>query len=275
MKVCVGAELLDIEVLLGKEEEKMDRQKWFDWLLEEAKVPFEGWDFSYVGKTGRLKEAPLSWNYTGLVMRKLPEIGSLLDMGTGGGEFLSMLKPLPAQTYATEGYKPNVAVAKGRLEPLGITVVEADGEDALPFADEFFDLIINRHESFDAAEVFRIAKTGASFLTQQVGGENDLLLNRLLGAPIPEEYLHWNADYAVKQLKEAGFAIEDCREEMVPTRFYDVGAVVYYLRAVPWQIPDFSLENYADGLWEMHCRMEKDGYIDIPSHRFLVAAVRQ
>ena len=240
MKVCVGAELLDIEVLLGKEEEKMDRQKWFDWLLEEAKVPFEGWDFSYVGKTGRLKEAPLSWNYTGLVMRKLPEIGSLLDMGTGGGEFLSMLKPLPAQTYATEGYKPNVAVAKGRLEPLGITVVEA-----------------------------------ASFLTQQVGGENDLLLNRLLGAPIPEEYLHWNADYAVKQLKEAGFAIEDCREEMVPTRFYDVGAVVYYLRAVPWQIPDFSLENYADGLWEMHCRMEKDGYIDIPSHRFLVAAVRQ
>ncbi|USG64937.1 class I SAM-dependent methyltransferase [Brevibacillus ruminantium] len=253
----------------------MDRQKWLEWLSKETEVPFEGWDFSYVGRTGRLQEAPLSWNYASLVTRKLPKITTLLDMGTGGGEFLSLLGPLPRQTYATEGYQPNVAVARNRLEPLGITVVEADGEDTLPFPDETFDLIINRHESFDPHELYRIAKSGATFLTQQVGGENDVLLNRLLGAAIPQDYLHWRADYAVRQLEEAGFVIAQSREETVPSRFYDIGAVVYYLRAIPWQIPDFAPEVYADGLWQMHQQIEKDGYIDIPSHRFLIEAVRR
>lgn len=252
----------------------MEKASWLEWLRRETEVPFAGWDFSYVKKTGRLQEAPLGWNYTSLVQHKLPEAQALLDMGTGGGEFLAMLRPLPEQTYATEGYQPNVVIARERLEPLGVTVVEADGEDTLPFSDETFDLIINRHESFDAGEVFRIARKGATFLTQQVGGENDLLLNRLLGAPIPQEYLHWNARYAAEQLERAGLVLTDCREEMVPTRFYDVGAVVYYLRAVPWQIPDFTLERYADGLWELQGRIEKDGYLDVPSHRFLLQAVR-
>ncbi len=33
---------------------------------------------------------------------------------------------------------------------------------------------------------------------------------------------------------------------------YDVGAIVYYLKAVPWEIPDFSVEKYFDKLQEIH-----------------------
>jgi hypothetical protein len=36
---------------------------------------------------------------------------SLLDMGTGGGELLASMAPLP-DVWATEGYPPNVPIAR-------------------------------------------------------------------------------------------------------------------------------------------------------------------
>jgi len=61
------------------------------------------------------QEFPLSWNYRNEVKFRIYGISSLLDMGTGGGEFLSSLSPLPANTCATEGYEPNIPVARNRL----------------------------------------------------------------------------------------------------------------------------------------------------------------
>jgi hypothetical protein len=29
------------------------------------------------------------------------------------------------------------------------------------------------------------------------------------------------------------------KEEFPVSRFFDIGAIVYYLMAIPWQIPDF------------------------------------
>ena len=89
-------------------------------LHAEETEPFEGWDFSHL--QGRMHEDQLSWDYTSIVREALPGAASLLDMGTGGGEFLSSLEPLPPNTHATEGYAPNVPVARARLEPLGIQV---------------------------------------------------------------------------------------------------------------------------------------------------------
>jgi len=63
----------------------------FDYLVSEASKKFEGWDFSYLESTGRVQEFPLSWNYRNEVTIRLLEASSLLDMGTGGGEFLSSL----------------------------------------------------------------------------------------------------------------------------------------------------------------------------------------
>lgn len=44
-------------------------------------------------------------------------------------------------------------------------------EDVLPYEDESMDIIINRHESYDIYEVYRVLKKGGIFITQQVGGE--------------------------------------------------------------------------------------------------------
>ncbi len=250
----------------------MEKQEWLASFRKEAETPFAGWDFSYLTRTGRMVEAPLSWNYVSLVRKQMLGIQSMLDMGTGGGELLSLLHPFPKKTAATEGYSPNVEVARNRLEPLGVEVVAADGEDNLPFADDSFDLVINRHESYLPSELHRIIAPDGKFITQQVGGQDNLELNRLLDAPISGQYAHWNLCYAVNELEKAGFSILEQKEEMGFTRYYDIGAIIYYVKAIEWQIPEFTVEHYADRLLALHERIEAEGYVDIPTHRFFLVA---
>ncbi len=109
----------------------------FEFYLNDSKKKFSGWNFSYVADTGRMVESPLEWSYTSKILKKLRNANFLLDMGTGGREFLSLLRPLPVNSYATEGYEPNLPIAKERLEPLGINVVKVEEDNSLNFEDDF------------------------------------------------------------------------------------------------------------------------------------------
>lgn len=85
--------------------------------VNNTNVDFTGWDFSIITRTGRMDSDMLSWSYGSGAFRLIQNSNAALDMGTGGGEFLSLLQPFPRVMYATEGYKPNVPIAKKRLEP--------------------------------------------------------------------------------------------------------------------------------------------------------------
>jgi SAM-dependent methyltransferase len=254
--------------------ESLQNKELFTFLISEAEKPFSGWDFSYIQGTGRLVDSPLSWSYTSKVLKHIKKSESLLDMGTGGGEYLSMLQPLPQKTCATEGYKLNIPIARNCLEPLGVSVYEVLEDEQLPFEDKQFDLIINKHESYSAKEVFRTLKPGGIFITQQVGGRNHLDLNQLLGANEDFGHAHWGLDYALKEIQEAGFTVLEQKEDFPASRFYDVGAIVYYLKAVPWQIPDFTVEKYFNKLTSIHNMIQENGFLDVQSHRFLILAVK-
>jgi SAM-dependent methyltransferase len=247
----------------------------FSLFLADVEQPFTGWDFSYLTATGRLVESPLPWGYASLILPYVRRARSMLDMGTGGGEFLSSLQPLPEVTTATESYPPNVPVARKRLGPLGVSVVEVEDDCSLPFPDGRLDLVINRHESYAPDEVWRILQPGGRFVTQQVGGDNDNDLNRLLGAPAYDEYRHWTLQYAVDEIVEAGFTVIWSSESGMVTRFFDVGAVIYYLKAVPWQISDFSVRRYERPLQELHEHILKHGHVDISGQRFILIAARR
>jgi hypothetical protein len=136
------------------------KSKRFNQLVAEAeRQPFAGWDFSYV--KDRMIEAPLPWDYVVEVLGRLSGVSALLDLGTGGGEVFSQLAPFPPRTFATEEYAPNAPIAARRLHPLGARVVryEAPMENyaapgpprpnkpGLPFRDDAFDLVIDRHEA--------------------------------------------------------------------------------------------------------------------------------
>jgi len=58
----------------------------FEALVHEALAQeFSGWDFSWM--KGRYYESDPFWNYRQLVLDRMKSVSSMLDMGTGGGEF--------------------------------------------------------------------------------------------------------------------------------------------------------------------------------------------
>jgi len=253
----------------------------FEIYLEQARdTSFSGWDFSYITMNGRMIETPKKWNYYNVVFPWLLKANTLLDMGTGGGEVLAGFTPLPPNTYATEQHKPNIPVARERLEPLGVKVVQIDekymNNEVLPFEDQMFDLIINRHESFYPPELMRILKPGGLFITQQVGQGLWNLKKALTGKEGIKS--DWNLETVVRGLESAGFQMLDAREDTQFIRLYDIGAIAYWLRAVPWIIeditgvPDFTVEKYKDRLWELHLQIEKEGFYDCSHALFIIIA---
>ncbi|SDD16090.1 Methyltransferase domain-containing protein [Terribacillus halophilus] len=244
----------------------------FDRLLEDAAKAFTGWDFSFIEDTGRIQYELLPWSYGSKARKYLFGAESLLDMGTGGGEFLSKLLPLPAYTAATEGYLPNVPIAKKKLGPSGVEVFQIEADDQLPLQSDTFDVVLNKHESYAAVEVNRVLKHNGIFLTQQVGGTDCTELNQLLGAPINPSYQDWSLRTAAEDLTSHFTLVE--QEEAFPVlRFYDIGAIVYYLKAIPWQVPYFAVNTYRDALYDLHLFIEKNGFLDVRQHRFLLAAM--
>jgi hypothetical protein len=97
-------------------------------------------------------------------------------------------------------------------------------------------LVCNRHESFVAAEVARMLASVGRFITQQVGTGNDDDLYRLLGLPPPQSARPWNLGVAAEQVQAAGLAVGECGAGEEIYWFADVGALVWYLKAVPWAV---------------------------------------
>jgi hypothetical protein len=134
--------------------------------------------------------------------------------------------------------------------------------------------VINRHESFDVAEIWRILKPGGRFITQQVGGRDNLRLNQLLQDQVAFEFVEWSLAVAVQQLEATGLTVTVQLEAFPETRVADIGAVVYYLRAIPWQIEGFTVAGYRDKLLALHRMIRREGGLALTSHRFYVEAIK-
>ncbi|GGK62053.1 methyltransferase [Planomonospora parontospora subsp. parontospora] len=228
-----------------------------------------GWDFSW--SRGRTIGGEPSWSYTERASALLPTTRRLLDMDTGGGEILAFLSPLPRRTVAMEGWQPNVAVAAERLRPMNVPVL-AGTADRIPAREGAFDLVLNRHGALDAAEAARVLTEGGRLLTQQVGSRNDLELNLALGAPPSTDPKSWTLAVAEERFRECGLHVLDAREEMIDCAFQDIGAVVFHLRAVSWQVPDFDHDRYEKPLRALHERIRSEGAFTVRHHRFLIEA---
>ncbi|MEV0823079.1 class I SAM-dependent methyltransferase [Nonomuraea rubra] len=237
----------------------------FEELIREATAtPFEGWDFSLLrGRVTDEGEPP--WDYEHLAREHLRTATSLLDLGTGGGELLSGLAPLPPRTVATEGYAPNLPIARARLEPLGVEVAEATHA----FPDASFDLVLNRHAPYDPAEVRRLLAPGGRYLTQQVSGRDLEELNASLGGP-PHPDRAWNLAAATAAL---GLKIVWSEEASFTTTFHDIGALVLFLRAVSWQVPGFEVAAYEDRLRALHEDLARGRPLRATARRFALLAV--
>lgn len=240
------------------------------WEQEERIAHVHGWDFSHI--EGRCVEEPLPWDYKAVIREYLNPDMKILDYDTGGGEFLLSLGHPYENTAATEGYPPNVELCRQTLLPLGIDFRPCDDPAAIPFVDEGFDLILNRHGDIHGKELFRLLKKGGLFITQQVGDENDRDLVEMVLPHAQKPFPHSNLRTQKKLLENVGFQILKEAEAFRPMRFYDIGAFVWFARIIQWEFPEFSVERCFSRLLEMQNKLEADGYIEGTVHRYLIVA---
>jgi SAM-dependent methyltransferase len=176
---------------------------------------------------------------------------------------------------ATESWPPNVARAAARLRPRGVAVVQDRDGPHLPFAGGSFDLVVSRHPVrtwWD--EVARVLRPGGKYLAQQVGPASVFeLVEFFLGPQQPEVRNRRDPGRARRAAEAAGLEVVDLRSASLRVEFYDVGAVVWFLRKVIWMVPGFTVDAYRARLRELHERIEADGPFVAHSTRFLIEVV--
>ncbi|CAF1033895.1 unnamed protein product [Rotaria sp. Silwood1] len=272
------------------------------WLHEEStwQQQFRGWDFSQLTSSGRIlfnmSEEQLGWDYTKIICQTLAKLCDadddnkddeiyLLDLGTGGGEFLEEILPkLPTRgkklrVYATESYKPNFLLANQRLTQYGVTVIQSDPDSLnslLPFMNDGpkFDLIMSRHTCYNTREVDRLLKFGTGiFITEQVDGTSHQDLIKLFGHK--PQWPFFNLGYASYLLKHQAPFIKLVRAQESETKlvFKDIGALVIYLHAVPWLVKDFSVQKYRDILLRLYHDGQKE--LEFTSKYMFLKAIKR
>ena len=244
----------------------------FDDLVAEAEAaPVDGWDFSWLD--GRATEERPSWGYQRQMIRRLADVSAALDIDTGGGEVLAGAPMFPPTMVAIESWPPNAALATRLLHPRGVVVVATKDEPRLPFADEAFDLVTSRHPIIVRwGEIARVLRPGGTYFAQQIGPATMAELVEHFIGPQPQKWAELHPDTQRAQAQAAGLGVADMRMEEMRVEFFDVGAVVYFLRKVVWTVPDFTVQRYRGRLRELHERIESEGPFVVRSSRVLVEA---
>lgn len=245
-----------------------------DLVAEGAAVPLAGWDFSWF--EGRASEERPAWGYHRLLAGRLAGADSALDVQTGGGEVLrealARTSRPPPVLAATESWPPNVEAARRNLAPLGARIVAVADEAGLPFRAGSFGLVVSRHPTMVRwDEVARVLRPGGTYLSQQVGAGSNRELTDFMMGPQPVSQAR-SARRAAAGAEAAGLAVTGLREQALRVEFFDVGAVVHFLRKVLWTVPGFTVEGYRDRLAAMHEHIRSRGSFACYSQRFLIEA---
>jgi len=154
-------------------------------------------------------------------------------------------------------------------------VVAHDDAEPLPFVANAFDLVVCRHPvDVRWEEVARVLRPGGTYFSQQVGPESVGELTDFFIGPQPPGESGREPELASAAAQAAGLRVTDLRSEPLRAEFYDVGAVVYFLRKVIWIVPGFSVDRYRAELAALHDRIQRYGPFLATTRRFLIEAVK-
>lgn len=242
-------------------------------VADAARAPADGWDFGWLD--GRAMEARPSWHFFDRVAERAPDVATMLEVQAGTGSMVGRLPSLPRLAVATEGFAPSVAIAAPLLRDRGVhLVVTSQTVTALPFRDAAFELVVSRHP-IDVwwSEIARVLRPGGTYFAQHVGPSSLRGLSEFFMGPLPGTERR-SVEVERAAAERAGLVVKEMRLERTRVEFYDVGAVVYFLRVVPWIVPDFTVTGHRDALRRLHDVIARDGVFRTTSSRTLVEAVK-
>ena len=244
----------------------------FDELVSEAvAADMTGWRFDWL--EGRATEERPPWGYSRLLAGRFAEVGSALDVDTGGGELIAEMPTLPPRMFATEGWPPNAARARELLAPRGVNVIEVAPGAPLPFDDGSFELVTSRHPNRpDWAELHRVLEPGGRYFAQHVGPASAFELIEWFRGPLSRESLDRDPQREEEAAEAAGFEVIDLRTARCRMEFYDIGAVVWILRKCVWWVPDFDPVQDSERLKAMDATMRAGEPFVAHSSRHLIEA---
>jgi hypothetical protein len=90
--------------------------------------------------------------------------------------------------------------------------------------------------------------------------------------PIPLGRSGGEPELVRDRAEAAGLEVVDLRTESPRLEFFDVGAMIYFLRKVIWIVPDFSVARYRDRLADLYRSIRENGPFVAHSSRVLVEA---
>jgi SAM-dependent methyltransferase len=241
-------------------------------VAEADAVDVTGWDFSWLD--GRATEERPPWGYQKLMGERIGAASVTLDIQTGGGEVLAGAPQRASLAMvATESWPPNVARAQANLRDKGVVVVADEDEPPLPFADAAFDLVTSRHPVVAHwTEIARVLAPGGTYFSQQVGPDSGHEVYDYFLGPQPLGPSPRDPELARAEAEQAGLEVVDLRTAELKMEFFDVGAMIYFLRKVIWFVPDFTVEKYRGRLTALHEQIQAEGPFVAYSRRFLIEA---
>lgn len=237
-----------------------------------AAVDVTGWDFSWLD--GRATEERPPWGYQKLMGEKIGRAALTLDIQTGGGEVLAGVPQRAGHAMvATESWPPNIKRAQQNLRAKGVIVVADEDRPPLPFADDTFDLVTSRHPVgayWD--EIVRVLAPGGTYFSQQIGPDSGHEISDFFLGPRPLGQTGREPDLVRARAQKAGLEAVDLRAAELRMEFFDVGAMVYFLRKVIWFVPDFTVGKYRGRLRALHEQIQAEGAFVAYSRRLLIEA---
>lgn len=229
---------------------------------------FSGWSFDELDVVHL--DARMPWDYEGIAHEAALGARSIVDLGTGGGErFASIVEGAHGRLTATEEWVVNAPVAQDRLRPFGVGVLRADSL-RLPFGDASFDLVLDRHEALEPAEVARVLQPGGKLITQQVGHDVWPELRRFLrSVEFPDHFRQYQDGF-----RAAGLRIDDARRHEERVAFRKFGELVYMIMLTPHTFPDFDPVADIDDVLDMEEALRtRDGIVLTETH-YIVRATK-
>ncbi len=178
------------------------------------------------------------------------------------------------------GTQPGPRPAAARRTAVAHVADDAD----LPFPGGRFDLVVSRHPVTTRwDEIARVLTPGGRYLAQHVGSGSVRELTEFMMGPVAggrraRDPLTTRSGVDVVGLvtaaERAGLTVTDVRHEALRMEFFDVAAVVVFLRKVIWTVPGFTVEAYRDRLEVLDAFIERHGPFVAHSQRILIEAVR-